>query len=622
MARWRAGNGTLDRLASAVVVGLGICGWWLAGATSASAQDGMSAGEESERARRTAKSAQSDFERRRLRYLPLGPPVGSTRCDGTVGRFCWWAEDGEWFPVPEDPRIVQMRADLLTSLDSLQRIAPDDDWILGQRVWYRAKSEDWEDAADEARACPTEEVWWCAALEGYALHHGGAYLRSAHAFERALAVMDPELRERWTIPRWTLDAGARDAIEGLEGDPGSLNRYLATVWAFADPLYLEPGNDRRTAHFARWVATELRRDARNPFQLRWGEDLTQLTVRNGWEVGWERARARDLTRPDEAIGRKQPESRDYMPPGSALRWAVEEPDPDVLIADRTAPRSLYAPAYAPVLLPMVGQVAAFPRGPTTIFVATQRLPPDTTFHARHDHPLPWMEPGDAAGRPPRHGLFAWPLEALGGSSELAVIERDEPYRTTVSGSSDGALLLEVPTGRYLVSSESAHPAERRAGRLRTVVRERRAVDDIATLSDIILLESDVSPLPATLEAAVPSLRPERTADVGRSIVVAWEVAGLGFRPEPLRFELSLRRADRGLVSRVGDFLGLSRPPTPVEVGWEEPGPAEPGPHFAALRLDPAEVEPGRYRLTVRLHTEGRTPVERWMEVTFVPATGS
>lgn len=566
--------------------------------------------------RSVARSAQSSFERRRIRYLPVGPPIGSTMCDGTVGRFCWWAEDGEWYPTPEDERIVDMRAELITTLDSLQSLAPADDWILGQRVWYRAQAGRATDAYVVANACPTGTTWWCSALEGFSLHRAGRYADAERSFERALLRMEPEMRLRWTIPRWSVDSKTRDVLSSVEEVPELRSEILRTMWLFADPLFLVESNDRRTSHLARWVVAELRKDARNPFRISWGEDLTQLTVRNGWEIGWERSPAWDLTSPDDAIGRKHPEARDYMPGGEVLRWPVEGEE-RALRADRAHSRSLYAPAYAPVLLPMESQIAVFPRGPTTVFVATQRLPPDTTFHASHDHPRPWMEPGDAAGTPDRRGLFALPLEAAGARGEFTRASRREPFGVTVEGDADGALLLEVPSGTYLVSTESLREAGRQAGRWREVVRERRALEDLATLSDIILLDATSDGLPGRLEDAVGTLLPTRVIGVDQKFAIAWEVAGLGFRDESLRFEVSVEREGRNVFNRLGGFLGLSDGPRSMELSWEEPGPSEPGPSFHALELDIPDLEGGRYQIRLRLHTADRTPAESVVEVRVI-----
>lgn len=562
--------------------------------------------------RDAARQAQSTFERRRIRYLPLGPPVGSSMCDGTVGRFCWWAEDGEWYPEPEDERIIEMRTELRATLDSLQSLAPGDDWILGQRVWYHAQAGAYGQALDAADDCVTGTSWWCLALEGFSLHRAGDFVRAGVAFDEALGVMDPELALRWTVPRWSVDGDIRSFLRDLDDDPGTREAFLTALWWFSDPLYLVPGNDRRTSHLARWVVAELRRDARNPFRIAWGEDLTQLTVRNGWEIGWERSTGFGYSSIDEAIGRKHPEARDFMASKETLRWPSEAEERD-FIASRSHSRTLYAPGYAPVLLPMEGAVSVFPRGETTVFVATQALPPDTTFHATHDHPKPWMEPGDQAGAPDTRGLFALAIGELGEGHEWVGVRADEVMSEVATGSADGALMLEVPTGDYLVSSESFSASRRRAGRFRAIVPERAAPADLATVSDILLLRADVPTLPETLEEAVDRLAPTRVVHSGDPIALGWEVAGLGFRAESLGFELSIARTDRSVWNRIGGALGLSDGPHPTLLSWEEPGPSEPRHSFYSVRLDLPELEPGRYRARVRLHTVGRTPAERTVD---------
>ena len=127
-----------------------------------------------------------------------------------------------------------------------------------------------------------------------------------------------------------------------------------------------------------------RRLSRRARHSPWGDDLTQLTVRHGWAVGWERSVARVLASPDDVISHNHPEGRDFMPPGEVLADPARAERED-LLADRRRPRSLYAPAYAPVLLPMDGQIAVFPRVGESIVVASHHLPDDTTFHSDHRH---------------------------------------------------------------------------------------------------------------------------------------------------------------------------------------------------------------------------------------------
>jgi len=539
-----------------------------------------------------ARGAQARFERRRHDLLPvqLGG-VASGPCDERVGRFCTWFGEGEWYPRPEDEEIVELRRELLHELDRVQKVLPGDGWILGQRVWYRAEGGDWQGALATARACGGVDAWWCAALEGFALHGMDRFVASERSFDRALASMTPARLEEWSLPLRAVDSDARSRLEdALVVSLDSARAVADRAWLLADPLLLVDGNDRRSAHYARWTVATIREEARNPFRIRWGRDLEELTIRHGWEIGWERIPRREPGAIDDIVGHKHPQGRDYMPPGRVL----DEPSTATavdLLADGRRPRSLYAPAYAPILLPMEGQLAVFPRGEETVLVSTHHLPEDTTFHAGHDHPLPWLEPGDQRGMDDRIGLFA--IDALG-------VVRGVDAQTV-----EGALMLTVPTGPYVVSAETWSPVRRRAGRTRSGVPARVAPPDIATLSDLLLL-APMSHEPASLEEAVPSALPRRVILPGQTFAIAWEVAGLGFRPETLEFEVSVSRDGVGLFGRIGRFLGLSEAPRPLGLSWQEPGPEEPRPLFRYLALDLPRLDEGHYEVELVLRTADRS----------------
>jgi hypothetical protein len=559
-----------------------------------------------------ARAAQAQFERSRIRHLPLTyEPFGGS-CDEVVGRLCTTYAEGEWHPVAEDDEIVRMRRALVVELDSLQNLAPTSEWILGQRVWYRAEGGAWEGALGTARACARVPRWWCDALEGFALHGLARFAEAETAFERALDGMGSDVADRWRTPEWPVDSDLRERLEDVEEDPERTSVLLDRMWALADPLYLVEGNDRRTEHYARWTVSRLRDRARNPFRLSWGSDLEQLTVRHGWEVGWERTPTRDFGSVDQVIGHKHPEGRDFMPPGDVLD-APEAATAEDLRADRDRPRSLYAPVYAPVLLPMEGQVAVFPRGRRMVIVATTFLPEDTTLHATHDHPLPWLDPGEAADEPDRIGLFAMPVRdgaPTAGARPAAAAARssagDEPiHRVERTGTAEGALMLDLPTAPYVISAESFRPSRRRAGRLRVGVAERPAPEDVATLSDLLLLRP-VVPEPKSLEDAVHAALPSPSVRSGQTLAIGWEVVGLGFRSETLVFEVSVERIDRGVLQGLGQLLRLADRPQPLRLRWEEPGPVEPGHTFHYLRLDLPDLDPGRYQVRLVLRTAGRS----------------
>jgi hypothetical protein len=561
-----------------------------------------------------ARAAQAEFERRRLRHLPRVYETPGGRCDENVGRFCTWYGEGEWYPVPEAPEIIRMRNELVERLDELQRMAPDSDWILGQRVWYRAEGEDWDGALVAAQECRGAEPWWCRALEGFSLHGLGAHEAAEVAFEDALSLMDEERRTRWSVPRWPVDGDMRGLLDDARDDARELAAILTRLWTLADPLYLVRGNDRRTEHFSRWTVSELRKSARNPFRISWGDDLEQLVVRHGWEMGWERAPTRDFASVDNVIGHKHPEGRDYMPSGRAVETPAKA-DAEALRADRRRPRSLYAPEYAPVLLPMDAQIAVFPRVGEAVVVATQYLPEDTTFHATHDHALPWMEPGSQADSEDRIGLYLIRFDEA-DDSVATVTSTEGPraprrFGAERAGREVGALMLRAPGGKYVLSSESWSPRRRRAGRIRTGLELRTAVEGVATLSDFLLLRTGEDP--QSLESAVDLALPSRIVGGDETFAVSWEVAGLGFRPETLEFEIAVERTGRSVFRRVGEFLRVSDRPQSMGLSWQEPAASRPGPSFHVVDLDLPPLEPGRYEIRLVLRTADRSDTERTLE---------
>jgi hypothetical protein len=474
--------------------------------------------------------------------------------------------------------------------------------VLGQRVWYRGEAGRWDEALRSARACGDIEPWWCAALEGLALHGLGRYGQAQAAFERALGAMDPEDAARWREPRRALHSGVRgllddardrdeDGDDGGDGAGGAEASFRARLWRLSDPLYLVAGNDRLTEHYARWTVAGIREHARNPYGISWGRDLEELLVRFGWEVGWERVHGRRLG-DDGVVGHQRAAGREYIPGQDGMRDPSAAARED-LQPGWERPRELYTPAYAPVILPMDGQVAAFPRGDHLVVVATTYVPPDTTLHPGDDGERPWMEAGDQAGLPDRAGLFLVPAEGEGRIRG----------RTRV-GPGDARLVLEAPAGAWVASAEAWSPPARLAGRTRVGVRHDTVPPDVATLSDLLLVDGGPG-APGSLDEAVARARVHRVLGPTESVGVVWELNGLGWSPATVGYDLSLEATDRGLFRRLGESLGLVDRNRPLELSWEEPGPERPEPMLRHVSVDLPDVEPGTYRLRLRARVTGR-----------------
>ena len=539
-----------------------------------------------------ARAAQARFERQRIRHFPLILGSANGVCDERVGRFCSWYDEGDWYPRPESVQVEELREELLVLLDSIQVLLPGDGWLLGQRVWYLSEARRWEEALETARSCGTVEPWWCAALVGFSLHGLERYVEADRAFSIAIDRMDSGQSLRWRVPRWIMDDDGQNALKEAENlSSESLDTVLERLWLLADPLYLVEGNDRKTSHYARWTVATIREEAKNPYRISWGKDLDELTIRHGWELGWDRTSDAGFTTVEHVIGHKHPEGRDYMPPGKVLN-TPSRAAPEDLRADVERPRSLYAPAYAPVFLPMEGQVALFPRGSRVVVVGTHFLPDDTTRHVGHDHPIPWLDPGAQDGMLDRAGIFLVPQDGARIKSAQRM------------GYVEGALSLEVPSGSYVLSAEMWSPSKRRAGRLRMGLESLPVPEDVASLSDILMLRPS-SEEPEVLEASLPLALKRAEILTGQTFAIAWEVAGLGFRSETLLFEVSVSQINRGVLRQIGEFLRITKPPRPLRLSWEELGPQSPGPLFRYLNLDLPNLKAGKYEVRLVLKTVGR-----------------
>jgi hypothetical protein len=541
---------------------------------------------------RSARSAQERFERLRRRDAPtrLGP--GGYRCDEVVGRLCIrHGPSGDWWPEPEPERTRAARQELLAELATAFAAHPGDAWVTGQLTAYRVEAREYAALERELSRCAVvEPLWWCPALVGYALHTLGAWEASEAAFATALDRMDPETRRRFTDPAPLLRGGMPSALDTLP--PPIRAARIEAFWRLSDPLLLTPGNDRWTEHLARHTLAAVRSDAENPYDLRWGPDLEEALIRYGWEFGWERVEP-PLTRADRSpstVGHEHPESRSQLAPRGALLDPVGTDPAEWNPGARTDPEEGYANPWAPVILPLASEFLVFPRGDSVLVAAVARLPRDTSYHAGHDHPqLEGTRVGD--GLEPEALLGA-----LDPEGRLVSVDRRVGTAATPR--------LRLPAGEYVLSAEVWFPDSARAGRHRGGFRYAPQPADVAALSDLVL-GAPGTPLPRDVDQLLDRAV-EAAPYPGDTILVGWEVTGLGWTTETLRYSLTLERSGEGFLSRVGRFLGLSSPPPGVRLSWAEAGPDRPG---AALRTSlltiPPDAPPGQYTLEVTLESGGR-----------------
>lgn len=566
--------------------------------------------------RSQVEDAQADFERIRRRLLPYVWDLGSHPCEERVGRLClWFGGEDEWEPLPDPPELIAARDDLLVTMADAADQIPADGWILGQRIRYMGEAGRFEDAVRLARACGGADQSWCSVLEGFALHGMGRYEAALEGFRRGLEAMDPEVARTWRDPSMLLDRKGSQLLEGA-ADENEWEKLRARVWTLADPLYLVAGNDRESEHYARWTFTRMNDGALNVWRMRWGDDLEELTVRYGWDRGWEQVRpgSRGGGGVLSVIGHHLPNGKEFAPPGRILEVPFATL-PGEWVPEEERPRSAHVPPYAPTLLPGVAQVAVFHRGDSIVVAASTELPvnPDTIPGV----PAKLSSAGDDG---PAEGATPWPQpELLGGPEQFGLFLVDEGGRMRgVSRSvGEGGLYLTVPAGNFLLSVEAWAPEEGLGGRIRHGIQAETVPPDVATLSDLILLDSG-NGLPRSLVSALPAMRPSTRIESSDQLVLGWEVFGLSRREEDVHFELSFSKRGEGFFGRLGRWLGIGGREVPLQLGWTEPGPSGIGPWFRSVEVTIPDVNPGEYVLRLGVRAPGREELVQTRLVEILP----
>lgn len=531
-----------------------------------------------------ARSAQAAFETFRIAHLPYTRSTSHWgRCDEIVGRFCFWhEEDSAWQPAPEAAAIAAARARLLDTLDSLAHLLPGNDWITGQQVRYAIEAGRKDEALHTARTCRATP-WWCSALAGYALHAARQYAAADSAFATALQTMPAQTRCRWNDLSVLLEGLAKRYRKLSCTERQALERR---IWWLADPLYLVPGNERRTEHFARRVLDALQRQARSAYGVRWGDDLEELLLRYGWPIAWEREAPTGFSTAQPAIiSHHQPKSWQFLPPARF----VESPatiGPGDWRLDAQRPLTTYAPAYAAAFEELPHQVAVFHRGDSMVVVAGYRMP---------DPP--------AAESPPPH-----PRERE-AALILAPDETRPPLmvrRTAAPG--EGVLVAIAPAESSLLSLETLEGTDSaRAARARFWLAVSPLKEGIALSDPLLFVATRDDSLPASLADVLPLTRGTNQVRRGERVGVFWETYGLEKHPGPLRVTLTLRPRGASWIRRAAAWTGIApRQERYLSLSWEEtPPPLPVAPRALALSL--ADPKPGTYLLEVQVAAPGLAP---------------
>ena len=518
-----------------------------------------------------ARSLQDAFERNHRLGLRFYNGGADAYCEVQIGRICYWNNNGDVPPPAERSDARLEREQLLELLGKAQAADPTDDWVVAMRVRYGIEAEQRDAAIRAARAC-RGTAWWCAALEGLALHDASQHREASAAFARALAAMPESQRCEWTDLSLWLDPAMQTTYKGNSCAGRAAEN--ARILRLAQPLWMLPANDAQNEVYARWTMSRVHSLGRIPYDLQWGDDLLESQLRYGWPTAWsvQNGGVAD-PRPPSVIGHEPTPSYDFMPVPAVFSAPVGA-EPSDWELRRAKARMRYAPRYASGFGALPHQIARFRRGDTTLVAGGYRLVRDLEM-----------------GRAPYNVAFT--LDAFNGRDPLQA-RRD-------SAQANGALLLPM-TVPMLASLEVIAPTGKRAARVRTTVRPL-ATD--ARLSDYLLLQRGDPSVTPSLERNAEQAYGSLDLESGSSVGLYWEMYRAASPGAPLQVSLKATRLGASFLQRLSSSIGISKAVTPVAIKYNDNGRPDGAPG-RSLQINFPPVAAGDYQFTLTVSGAGIT----------------
>lgn len=593
---------------------------------------------------RAAHAAQRRYEQVRRRLLAPASR-GSVPCEVTIGRLCYWDDNGLPRPPLEPPAARRARRALIADLDRAAAADSADDWIAGQRVRYlveaarveadsaaaaRSVVERWTApptratpadpaapprgwlAADSAAAACRGTPWWCRALAGLAAHAAGRHAAAAAAFADARALLpNSAARCAWDdLSPWLPDRVV-GAYRRLPCGSAERVRYERRAWRLAQPFWTLGGDDLRNELAARRVLARLQSAGENPQGMSWGEDLAASDVRYGVPTRWSVRPAIGLDAEPGVVGHEPAPSYDFWPDARALApdaltgVTPRLPGAGAWALRRERAQSRYAPDYAAAgVYALPARLARFRRGDTLVVVGS--------YDARDRGDS--VPPGTGTG-PVRAGFV---LDALWDDSAATMVRE--------GAARQGALVLKVrparvpdgaaarpdsaPAPAWLASLEVLDSAavrydaqgevrRGRAGRLRDTVAPLART---ARLSDLLLVRPGLAAIAApSLDLAVDSAAGAAAARVGEPVGLFWEQYTVpGTAPGGAAADtvvITATRLEPSLRERLGALVGRPVVLRAVRARYAV-APGGGAVTGRAVTLTWPDVPPGPYRLEI------------------------
>lgn len=541
------------------------------------------------RAAGDARSAAYRYERLLVSTAPhhYGGRPGD-RCDERIGRFCFWhrTPGTPGRPIlPDPPEVVAAREAAIHAFRRWFTLAPDNGAVVGPLVRYLIESERASEAAAAARA----HVWArdddaeSLLFLGLALHYSGDFQAAEETFDRARATMPEDERRRLDDVSVLLERAESSYYRRLPDEERAA--YERAFWALSDTWYLEPGNERRSGHYARHAWSRIHAMApRVDGRLRWGQDHDEILIRYGLPTGrarsWQPSSLPPSHRPTSLVEWFNPHRLALTPEELATAGIPYAPPtgmrPEI---ERDTVRSYYAPVTIRRTRGLLVQPSVFPVADGGTVRVDAALPPDTTAPIAPVAPRAIMVILDTLG----HELARAPASARVRDDSVTVVFAEQ----------------RMPPGSYVYRIEVLDDSTRIGG----LAQYRIDVPAPGGLSVSDLLVAHPVYGNAPTSRADASLEPTARLVVppGQELGLYAEVSGLQVDAAGAAFAVEWwteRAEHEGLLRRaarwVGQRFGIAGADEPTRVGWDDGSPEDAQVVFISLSLD--DVDSGLHRV--------------------------
>jgi len=522
---------------------------------------------------KAARAAQARFETIRRAHLPRNRSGGSYgQCDAQIGRYCYWYDSTQTPAVPEPRRIAGARSELLRFLDSAATANPSDGWIAGQRVRYLIEGARPMDAVAAAKECRAAR-WFCAALEGLALHVAERYPLSDSMFAMALREM-PETRMcEWLDLRQLVVA--RIARELDRASCGQSAMLADRLWTLSQPLWSVSGNDLRTEHFARQTMALVLARSVNAHGMSWSSDSRELLLRYGWAEWFTREEpTAGLYQGPRVTGHDREPSYHFFPAMESLRgtpwlttasWTLREP----------SARSRYAPRHVKGMSALPHQLARFPRGDSMLVAVAYRII-DTAMA--------------------RDSVTSALVVYQVGELRIPRLARD-----------DNGIVATLSRDTTILSIEVRDPRSKRAARARYSIGPLPCGTSWC-VSDLLFYRPDTAAGPPSLERVLQDAATELKFSNRERLGVFWETHGSDSVSASMNLTVTPIRVS--LTRRIATRLKLVPDQAPVRLRWQTQLSAQA--QHVMLHF-PASAR-GTYRVTLVIEPRGAPPMVTTREI--------